>query len=98
MKALAFTLATSVLLLGSHAEAALPPLYQSLAEFKSIINNPDIEEILVSGELITKIERDDHGYLITTNKHTLQAFIEFQPASKPGPQVFKVRFGEPKSL
>lgn len=98
MKHWTLTLTAAALLAGASAQAALPPLYESLAELKSVINNPQLTKKLVSGELITKIEKNDQGFLISTNKHTLQAYIDYLPATRPGPAHYKVRFGDPKAL
>lgn len=77
-----------------HVEALLPPLYQSAAEIKSIMEDKQLGQKLTSGDLITKIERNDQGYLISTNKHTLQVYVQYGPAEQPGPAQYMIRFGE----
>lgn len=86
---------SSLLCLSSPLSAILPPLYESLKEIKSIVNSPDLTARLQSGELITKIERNDAGFEITTNQHTLQIDVEYIPTGRIGPAEYKLFFHEP---
>lgn len=81
--------------LASSVDAALPPLYQSLNEFKALLEHPQLTQKLQSGELITDIEKSDRVFIITTNKHTLEVNIVYEAQSSPGPQQFKLEFAEP---
>lgn len=93
MKQLIFT-CLFLVSLGS-SEAALPPLYQSLTEFKSILEDPQLDEKLQSGEGILKIEIDKDGYLITTNRHTLHVERVYEKSHGPGPARYKLFFSNP---
>lgn len=70
------------------ASAVLPPLWQSRDEIKSLLDLPTLGKYLESGEVIQEIKKSEFGYLIITNKHTLEARIRYQPQSMPGPQNF----------
>lgn len=69
-------------------EAALPPLWQSRDEIKSLLEVPDLGKYLDSSEIILEIKKSEFGYLIITNKHTLEARIRYQPQNMPGPSHF----------
>lgn len=92
MKTFAFMLLATIAL--NHAEALLPPLYQETAELKAILSDERLGQKLSAGDVILKIEKSDQGYEITTNKHHLQVFIDYEPAQRPGPAQYKIRFGE----
>ena len=68
--------------------AALPPLWQSRDEVKSLLQAPDLGKYLDSSEVILEIKKSEFGYLIITNKHTLEARIRYQPQAMPGPTQF----------
>jgi hypothetical protein len=87
MKKIAFLVA-ALSFLGTHAYAILPPLWQSRDEIKSLLDFPDLGKYLESGELIMEIKKSEFGYLIITNKHTLEARIRYQPQDMPGPARF----------
>lgn len=74
--------------------ALLPPLYESLHQIQSVINDPELANKFQPGELIISIERTDDGYLIKTNKSTLIAKVESVPQVTPGPGHYRVVFGE----
>ena len=65
------TLALTLLAIQGSAFAALPPLYQSLTELKTIINDERLGQYLQSGDLITDIRKVNDGYLIETNRGQL---------------------------
>jgi hypothetical protein len=90
MKLAALTLVAS--LLTSTAFAALPPLYETLKEFKTLIEDPRLEHSLTSADAIEKIERNEQGFVITTNKRTLIVKIAYEPAMRPGPAKYKLIF------
>lgn len=75
--------------------AVLPPLYESLKEYKALLEDPQLTKKLESGELIMDIERSDRMFTITTNKHTLDVNIVYDAQSQPGPQNFHFEFAEP---
>ncbi len=80
------------------AEAILPPLYETSSEIKAIMADEQLGQKLQSGEVIVKVEKNDQGYEITTNHHRLQVYVTYEPAQRPGPAHFKLRFGEPAPL
>lgn len=82
----------------AQTEALLPPLYKGSAELKAILSDEELGRQLGSGDVITKIERTTSGYEITTNKHHLQVYVDHEPAQRPGPALYKIRFGEATPL
>lgn len=88
----------AALVLNASSYAALPPLYQTSNEIKSILNNPDFGKKLQSGEVIESIQKNDTGYLITTNYHTMQANIVYTHTGKIGPAQYSVQFEEAQPL
>ncbi len=80
------------------AEAALPPLYQTSSEIKAIMEDIQLGQKLQSGESIEKIEKNDQGYLITTNKSQLQVKVTYQPAQQPGPVSYQLHFDDSSAL
>lgn len=73
-------------------EALLPPLYQTSSEIKAIMADEQLGEKLQSGEVIEKIEKNDLGYLITTNKSQLQVRVAYEPTGHPGPAHYRLEF------
>ena len=86
------TLALTLLAIQGSAFAVLPPLYQSLTELKTIINDERLGQYLQSGDLITDIRKVNDGYLIETNRGQLLAKVVYQPNNMPGPARFKIEF------
>lgn len=79
-------------------EGLLPPLYEGIKEMQAILGSPEIGEKLQSGELITKIEKTNEGFLIETNQHQLDVKVIYQDTHKIGPATFQLKFGEPTKL
>lgn len=75
-----------------HLSAALPPLYQGLAELKAILNDPQLSKELQSGEVIESLEKTETGYEIHTNKSQLQVEVHYKPQKQPGPVQFDLEF------
>ena len=96
---------TSVLLVAScflcqPAFAALPPIYQSLAELKAIINDPRLGEVMGSVEMIQEISRipDDNktGYRICGWRSCVDVDVVSDPQpSLCGPSPFHLIFHPP---
>lgn len=86
------------LIFTTQIQAALPPLYQSLNEYKALLGNPALAEKLTSADLIESIELKEGGFLIKTNKHTLKVDLVYDPQGMPGPQKFHLVFQEPTPL
>jgi hypothetical protein len=87
-----------VMLFSGVVNAALPPLYQTGAELHSVLNLDELGKYLPDGEPILEIRKNEQGYVIITNKHTLQAEVVYQPATRPGPARFQIKFHEPIPL
>ncbi|MDF2549222.1 MAG: putative secreted protein [Chlamydiales bacterium] len=88
-KALVFFL---FLFLPQISEGALPPLYQTIREYQSLIDHPELMERLPSGEAIVSIERRDSSFLILTPRYLLQVGIVYQRQKMPGPGQFELTF------
>src|SRR5271163_4464908 len=73
-------------------DALLPPLYQTADEIVAVVKNRDLDKVLPDGEPIIEILKNEHGYLIITPKHRVQAILTYQPAARPGPAHFNVTF------
>jgi len=76
--------------------AALPPLFQDIAELKAIFDDPQLGQLLQSGEAIKEIQHTEKGYVISTNKNILAVEIVYASAARPGPAKFFVKFSKPK--
>jgi hypothetical protein len=81
-----------LLLLTNSAFALLPPLYESIAQLQTLL---DQKLPLESAEVIESITKTDEGYLIKTNYSSLNAVITPLPQSKPGPAKYEIRFEKP---
>ena len=80
------------------AVAALPPLYESINEYKTLLNDFHMTHKLESAELITSITRRDSEFVVETNKHRLTVKIISDPQNMPGPSKFHLEFGSPTNL
>lgn len=94
---LLLVLTSCISLLSFPLVSVLPPLYQTRDEIRQILSNDRLGESIPDGEPILKIKRNDKGYKITTNKHTLQVNVNYKPLSKPGPAQFDFEFEQVKS-
>ena len=74
------------------AEAALPPLYESLREYKELLNSTELASRLGSAEMIRDIKRDEKGFVITSQHHTLRVNVIYEPMGHPGPLKFHLEF------
>lgn len=74
--------------------AALPPLWEDIAELKAILNDEhlssNLSAHLQSGEVILAIKKIDQGWMIVTNHHQLPIRIVPKPQEMPGPMQFDV--------
>jgi hypothetical protein len=75
-----------------HLSAALPPLYETLAEFKGLLDSPIIKEQLTSADVIETIQRNPKGFVITTNKSILEIETVYEKTAMIGPQKFHFEF------
>lgn len=76
------------LILQLELSAALPPLYQSMNEFKVLLTNQQLIDQLDSAEALVEIKREKGGFRIVTSKKTLWAELIFDPVEMPGPAKF----------
>ena len=74
--------------------ATLPPLWQNVAELKSILSDEHLGSHLESGEVILDIKKTDQGWMIITNHHELPIHIVYKESKMPGPAQFNVEFGK----
>lgn len=79
---------------------ALPPLYQTANEIKEILNSENLGSSLSAGEGITDIQKNENGYKITTNKHTVQVDVirKASKSKRAGPIQFEIEFHSPAPL
>lgn len=97
MKKIAFFIGVFLSLI-SNLFSALPPFYESKKELKSILDSQELESLFGSAEPLLKIERNQNGYEIATNKHTLQVDVHYEPQTLPGPAHYVLKFHELKSV
>lgn len=97
MKKLRFTI-LAALMMTLQVEAILPPLYQTSSEIKAMMEDIQLGQKLQSGEVIEKIEKNEQGYLIVTNKSQLQVKVIYQPSQGPGPAHYKLYFDDSTPL
>lgn len=82
-----------IMLMGvSTIQAVLPPLYETLAEYKALLENPQLARSLNSGEAIESIQRTDKQFLIITNKRVVTIDIIYEHQDFPGPRRFHFEF------
>jgi len=74
--------------------SALPPLYQGIKEIEAILQAPELKERLSSSEIIEEIIREDHGYIVLTQKQTLYVKVIPSNKSKIGPKEFDLEFSQ----
>lgn len=91
-------LIATFLLFSTPAFALLPPLYEGIKEVKTILASSDLSQKLQSGEILETIQKNDAGYLITTNQHQLQVDVTYKQTGKIGPAEYELRFHEPIPL
>lgn len=82
----------AALLATSSLTAVLPPLYESLREYTTLLNDPALTANLNAGEWIQNIKLGDNGFEITTNKgiHVVKVIREAQ--ERPGPTQFHLEW------
>lgn len=76
----------------------LPPLYDTLNELKSLVNDERLPKALQSGEAIMSITRQADSFLVTTNKNTLVVKIITEPTRLIGPRQYHLEFETAKPL
>jgi len=73
-------------------EAALPPFYQSLNEYKALLTSQELAQKLGSAESIRDIERTENGFLVRTTRYMLNVEVVYDPPKQPGPSQFHFVF------
>jgi hypothetical protein len=73
-------------------EGALPPLYQSLNEYKALLSNKQFIDELDSSEAILDLKREHDGFLVTTSKKIYVVNLIYDPVEQPGPAKFHLEF------
>ena len=89
---LTFVAAISFSLVSLLANAALPPLYSSLNEYKSLLNSQELISKLGSAEGIKDIQRTENSFLVTANKYKLRIDVVYDAQEHPGPARFHFVF------
>lgn len=84
--------------LNANLSAILPPLYQGIKEVTAILRDPQLGQLLSAGDVLLSIEKNDRGYLVTTNHHELQANVIYTHEAKIGPQQFTIVFDSPTKV
>ncbi len=74
------------------AHAALPPFYQSVKEYKALLSSPELANELGSAAMVRDIQRNDEGFVVTSQQQTLVVDVVYDPISKPGPAKFHLVF------
>lgn len=80
------------LLVCGSLSAALPPLWQNVAELKAILEDKELGATLQSGDAIESIEKTENGWVIKTNHRTAKIEVKVEPAKMPGPAKFTLQW------
>lgn len=73
-------------------EAALPPLYQSLKEYKALIESPELSQQLGAAAVILNITRESNGFIVVSSRKTLLVDVVYDPQDHAGPAKFHLVF------
>lgn len=87
-----YVMAASIFFSHSIIFAALPPLFEDIAEIKAILEDQQLGQLLESGDSIMEIKKVEKGFLIKTNHHKLFAHVIYRPSRMPGPAQFEIEF------
>ena len=98
MNKILIIVALSVSLAQCSLQAALPPLFQSRAEFKALIEDKHLTEKLKSGEAIVSITRSEKSFTVVTTRAEMQVDVVYDKSDKKGPLKFHLVFHDPQSL
>ena len=72
--------------------AALPPVWQGIAEVKAIVSDPTLDKYLDSADILEGIYHTEEGWIIKTNRDELLVEVVPTPQSMPGPMHFELKF------
>ncbi|MBN9378960.1 MAG: hypothetical protein J0H93_11340 [Chlamydiales bacterium] len=78
--------------------AALPPIFEDIAEIKAILDDQKFINLLDSADSIKEISKKENGYLVKTNKLEIFARIIYKPIPRPGPLSFDIVIEAPKEV
>lgn len=70
----------------------LSPLSESIVEIRTLINSPELTQLLRQDDTIQKIEKGLKGYLITTSQTKISVDLIPKRLNMPGAQQFDLRF------
>lgn len=98
MKKIIAVFALSLALAQGSLQALLPPLYQSMEEFKALSQDKRLTEKLESGESIVSIARFDKKYTVFTNRHKIIVDVVYDKTNVKGPAKFHFVFHDPQPL
>jgi hypothetical protein len=97
MNKLLFLLSILTVLIQSKGEAILPPLYHTLAEFKAVVEAPELTQSLQSGDAILSITRNENTqFVVLSNKHKIIVDVVYEHTDKIGPAKFHLVFHTPE--
>ncbi|MGB7978787.1 MAG: hypothetical protein WCF19_06485 [Chlamydiales bacterium] len=82
------------ILLASTTFGALPPLAQSIRELQALLADGRFYDALGSAGRIQEIIRTEHGYLVITQRYTMEVDIKYG-RGVIGPVPFEFEFHEP---
>ncbi len=94
MQKIGASLLLAVLLI-TQAEALLPPLYQTSAEIRDIMTSAQLGQKLQAGEVIEKIQKNEQGYEVMTNKNHLYIHVIYETHERPSPAPYILYFEDP---
>jgi len=83
------------LLLAQPVFAALPPLYQSVAEWRELVDSEELTDSFPTSQMITSITAVEKGYIVLTQEYKMLVEVKYLSQSMPGPAQFKLLFHEP---
>lgn len=81
----------------SSSYAVLPPLYETIKEYKALLDDPRLADSFTSGESIIAINRNYNTFDVITNQRKLTVKVEYDEVKRPGPAEFHLEFSEPVS-
>lgn len=82
----------SLSLLGQSAFAALPPLWQSAAEIRAILNCGELSDYIDAGETIQQIQKEGDFYQISGTNSDCLVEVVYLPNDICGPAKFELIF------
>lgn len=90
-----YILALIIAMNGVSVHAVLPPLYETIKEYKALLDDPRLVDSLTSGESIIAINKQYNTFEVVTNQRRLIVKVEYDQQSQPGPAEFHLEFSEP---